>query len=481
MNFKTLKLIISQTRKSILKQKKNVVILILVWVFGCLSLLIQFSSLKEGLKQNQTFREEVRHGWESRPDKHPHRMAHYGYLTFRDQFPLMIFDKGIDDYLGNMIFLEAHKQNTANLSEAGSSGSLVRFGSFSLAFILQILVPLILFFIGFNLVSEEKENNTLKILHLQNVSAKEIIWGKMLSLWQYALLFLLPFLPICFILMLLVGENYMEEVAFRLLFVFGIYALLFLIISTITIVVSALSKSSAHALVFLLGCWLFLAVFLPKITQFMAQNFYTTPERIAFEMDMEATISKIGDSHNPNDVHYKKLKDSLLKAYKVDTVTALPFNYAGFVMKEGEKLTSKIYRDKLENLQNIYIKQLKILEISGFLNPITMIKNLSMGFSGTDYYSYQDFQNQSETYRFYLAQRMNDLQIKYISNIKPKESEKPLSISHKHWKETKDFHYEYPNFWQVMRFQSFSLLALIFWILVSFLTLNRVSQKLKFL
>lgn len=481
MNYKILKLVTHQTKKSILKQKRNVIILWLVGLFGLISLLTQFFTLKDSLDRNQSFREEVRHGWENRPDKHPHRMAHYGYLTFRDEFPLVIFDKGIDDYLGNMIFLEAHKQNTANLSEAGSSGSLVRFGSFSLAFILQILVPLIIFFIGFNLVSEEKENNTLKILHLQGVSAKNILWGKVLGLWQYAMYFLIPFLPICLILMLLIDTHQMIEVVSRLFFLFVMYGLIYFIIAIITIIVSALSKSSSHALVFLLGCWLLFAVFLPKITQFMAQNIYSTPERIAFEMDMEDTVIKTGDSHNPNDIHYKKLKDSLLAVYKVDTVTALPFNYAGFVMKEGEKITSKIYREKLENLQNTYVKQLKISEFSGFINPITLLKNLSMGFSGTDYYSYQDFQNQSEEYRYYLAQRMNELQIKYISNFKPKEGEKPLMIDHKHWKDTKDFHYKYPNFWQVLKFHSLSLIALLFWLIIGVFAINIVSQKLKFL
>jgi len=39
-----------------------------------------------------------RESWESNPDKHPHRMAHYGSFVFREQHPLSIFDSGIENY-----------------------------------------------------------------------------------------------------------------------------------------------------------------------------------------------------------------------------------------------------------------------------------------------------------------------------------------------------------------------------------------------
>ena len=92
--------------------------------------------------------EESRESWESNPDKHPHRMAHFGSFVFRMQHPLSIFDTGIETYTGNSIFLEAHKQNTTNFSEASLSTGLVRFGDLNIALLLQLILPLIIFFIG---------------------------------------------------------------------------------------------------------------------------------------------------------------------------------------------------------------------------------------------------------------------------------------------------------------------------------------------
>ena len=144
-----LQLVINKTRKELLLERRNKLLVASIILFSLLSIGVSFFNYSDTYHQVLEYRKETRKNWENRPDKHPHRMAHYGYLVFRSSHPLQIFDSGLDYYFGNMIFLEAHKQNTANLSEAGSSGVLVRFGSFSSAFILQAIVPLILVFLGF--------------------------------------------------------------------------------------------------------------------------------------------------------------------------------------------------------------------------------------------------------------------------------------------------------------------------------------------
>ena len=42
-------------------------------------------------------------------------MAHYGNFAFRKSTSLSVFEFGMEPFFGNAIFLEAHKQNTANL------------------------------------------------------------------------------------------------------------------------------------------------------------------------------------------------------------------------------------------------------------------------------------------------------------------------------------------------------------------------------
>ena len=47
----------------------------------------------------------------SQPDRHPHRMVHYGHYVFRAPPPLALFDPGVDAVTGQSLFLEGHRQN----------------------------------------------------------------------------------------------------------------------------------------------------------------------------------------------------------------------------------------------------------------------------------------------------------------------------------------------------------------------------------
>ncbi|HCR77343.1 MAG TPA: ABC transporter permease [Chryseobacterium sp.] len=479
MAFSHLKLIVRKTRQDLFKSRQNLLIVVTVLLFCFLSIGIGFTKYGENYSKVKEYRKETRENWEHRPDKHPHRMAHYGYLVFRIGHPLSIFDNGLDDYLGNVIFLEAHKQNTANLSEAGSSGILVRFGAFSSAFILQAIVPLIILFLGFGLIVREREDATLKILTVQGASPKAILWGKVLGLWQFSLVFLIPVIPVVLLMGIWTEDSDFSDILSRTGVIFPAYMIYYFFFSTLTVLISAQSKASSSALISLIGSWLVLVIFLPKGIQFAAQNLYPTPSRITFETQVEEDVLKIGDSHNPDDPHFKHIKDSLLAKYNVKTTDELPVNYGGIVMKEGERISAKLYVDHLKKLQNQYQQQQKLNEIFGFINPVMAIKNLSMTASGTDYFAYRQFQNQAESYRYKLAQQMNDLQIEHISNIKPKEGEKPASVGHENWQKFPDFQYEFTSLKESLSHQFLSLAAIIFWLLACVLMIELSAKNLK--
>lgn len=479
MDFSNLKLLVRKTRQDLFKSKQNLLIAIIVLLFCFLSIGIGFTKYGQTYSKIKEYRKETRENWEHRPDKHPHRMAHYGYLVFRIGHPLSIFDNGLDDYLGNIIFLEAHKQNTANLSEAGSSGILVRFGAFSSAFILQAIVPLIILFLGFGLIVREREDATLKILTIQGASPRAILWGKILGLWQFSLLFLIPVIPVVLVMGILAEASDFADISSRLLVILPAYMVYYFFFCTLTVLISAKSKASSSALISLIGSWLILVILLPKGIQFAAQNLYPTPSRIAFETQVEEDVLKVGDSHNANDPHFKHIKDSLLAKYNVKNTDEFPVNYGGIVMKEGERISAKLYIHHLKKLQDQYNQQQKLNEVFGFINPVMAIKNLSMIASGTDYYAYQQFQDQAEKYRYKLAQRMNDLQIEHISNIKPKEDEKPATVGNENWQRFPDFKYEFTSLKESLTRQLLPLMAIIFWLVVCVLIIELCAKNLK--
>jgi ABC-2 type transport system permease protein len=102
-----------------------------------------------------------------------------------------------------------------------------------------------------------------------------------------------------------------------------------------------------------------------------------------------------------------------------------------------------------------------------------------MALCATDFESYVGFQQQAERYRYQLAQAMNELQMKYISNRKPGPEDKPYTISHNHWKEIPDFTPQQASIGIALIHEAGSMLALLLWSILSVILLIRLSKKAK--
>lgn len=450
---------------------------------GLMALLLAFSTYtgyENYHEQNFTrdaIQDNVQESWESNPDKHPHRMAHYGSFALRLKHVLSVFDMGMENFVGNAVFLEAHKQNTVNFSEASMSTGLLRFGEVSLAMLLKVIVPLLIFYLGFATIARERENGTLKLLIGQGIQRKEIVFGKWLGLWSLSLVFLgVVFVLLLFFVLTEDHDTLHAESVARYMVLLVSYVLFFAILSAITILVSAFSKTAKGALVKLLGIWLLFVIIVPKSLQAVGYYLYPTPSKIEMETAVEHDLKKLGDSHDPDDPHFKAMKDSVLLANNVTDVNDLPFNYGGFVMAQGERLSSQVYLKHQEDLYAVYGKQNNLERLSAFVNPYSAIKNLSMAFSGTDFQSFLHFKDKAETYRYHLAQEMNRLQMELIPN---KGKEGPDRISSDYWKEFPPFEYHFLGIGQVFQNEMISIIALLLWTVLSVLGLVRLATNLK--
>lgn len=423
---------------------------------------------------------DVRERWEDNPDKHPHRMAHYGYVAFREKYPLSFFDRGLDSYLGNVVFLEAHRQNSINFSQASFSNGLLRFGELSAGLILQLLLSLFIFFLGYASISAERESGVLKVFLTQGANWSDIIIGKSFSLFFITSLICLPAFVLTFILIMLNPQSTTIYNILPSFFTIAISYLIYLcIISFLAVCVSARSQSSKTALITLIGFWLFFTLIIPKVTQVTGQVLYPTPSKISFDTTVENELIKLGDSHDPDDPHFNALKDSLLLAHGVSSTKELPFNYSGFIMREGEKLSTMIFRKHKEELISIYLKQSQIVNRTALLNPYIAIKNISMTLSGTDLLSYQIFNKAAEEYRYDLAQTMNELQIKHISNTSTSSADKKAVISQQYWKDFPVFKHGFLSYKEMIASVSLSLFALFVWLIGLIILSTFFTKNLK--
>lgn len=265
----------------------------------------------------------------------------------------------------------------------------------------------------------------------------------------------------------------------RLLWIILSYFGYFFIISLVCVLVSATSKTSKSSLIKLISIWLLFIVIMPRAAQAFGSYTHPAPSKIDFDTRVESELIKAGDSHNPDDIHYKGIKDSLLKTYKVATVEELPFNYSGYIMAEGEKLSAGIYNKYWNEQLNIYEKQNNISTYLSFINPFLAIQNLSMAITGSDFNSYVSYQEQVEEYRYKLAQLMNKLQMENISNKKQGATDKPYTISKDHWKEMPDFSYRFIGQKDLFRNEISAILSLIIWGAGLLFLIHFMSKKIK--
>lgn len=477
---KTILLIASRTWKSAFRNKATIFLTVILGLALCLATYVGWQNFNIQNAQRLKYKDIVRAEWLSKPDKHPHRMAHYGYLAFRDKHELSFFDFGIESFAGVSVFLEAHKQNTVNFSEAGFSNGMLRFGEMSVAMVLQLLVPLLIFFLGYNSISAERETGTLKILLCQNLSWRVLLSGKVLGLIALSFTLFLPVILLTILLWAMLSDwQVTADATARLFLLIMAYAVYFIICSGIAVLVSAFQRTSRAALTTLLVFWVFFTIVMPRITQAIGVIVYPSPSKIEFGAAIASDLSKQGDSHNPDDPYYAKFKTTLLKKYRVDDVKKLPFNYGGYVMAEGEKISSQIYNRHQKELIRTFEKQNSFVTALSYMNPFLAIKHLSMALTASDFNTYVDFQEQAEAYRYGLAQHMNQLQKEKISNVSPGNSDKPLSISRSHWAEQPDFNYQFKPVSRVISAQISTIISLFCWLTAVLIILASTSKWVK--
>lgn len=319
--------------------------------------------------QRAAFQNQVRSNWLEQPDRHPHRVSHYGYLAFRPKAPLSFFDSGVDSFAGTSVYLEAHRQNTANFREANHSGGMLRFGELSPALVLQLLVPLAIFFLGFATITGERESGTLPMLLAQGVTWREIILGKTLGVAAMALLITAPGTLLLLVWHWLAGGEFRGDTLWRTLGLLVGYGLYLLIFAALAVLVSAWQQTSRSALTSLILLWVLFCVVVPRGAQTLGSSVAPAPAKAEFDARLESELAKEGDSHDPNDPHFAALRDATLKKYNVSDIKDLPFNYGAFVMLEAEKISSEIFRRHYGELLDTFRRQNRFSEWAAVLNP----------------------------------------------------------------------------------------------------------------
>lgn len=348
--------------------------------------------------------------FEAQPDRHPHRVVHYGHFIYRPLGPLAAFDPGIDAFTGNSMFLEGHRQNTANFGDVRQSSPLVRFGQLTPAFVLQAVAPLLLIFLGYGALARERERGTLRPLLVQGATRGAIVRGKLAALGLVALLIGLPAM---LGLLLVAGQPGATLLPIAVL-AFGYFSYLALW-TVIVVLVSALARRSRDALLALVALWAVAVVLLPRVAPDIAGAAVPLTNRLETDVAIARDLRRLGDSHNANDPTFAAFKRATLDRYGVARVEDLPVNYNGLLAVEGERITSALFDRYADQGFAAQARQNAMVNAVGLLSPAIALRALSMAAAGTDFAGHRRFLEQGEAYHYALVQRLNQLQANGVS------------------------------------------------------------------
>lgn len=368
------------------------------------------------------------------PERHPHRVVHYGQFALRPLGPLAFFDFGVDAYSGRLLYLEGHRQNSANFGDARQSSLLLRFGQLSPAFVLQLLAPLLIVFMAHAAIARERSAGSLRALRVQGLSVGQIVLGKLLAHSGVALALAAPAL----LALILIGAAHAAFGASVLLAV--LYALYLLGWVLLTLLASLLAPRPREALLAGLSLWALLCVALPRLGADTITAATPLPTRVATDIGVQKALAAIGDSHNPDDPHFSAFRQAVLQRYGVDRIEDLPVNYSGIVMQEGERLTSELFEQEAEAVQQLERAQSAQLAMLGWVSPLLALRPASMRLAGSDPDTHRAFLAQAEAHRYAFVQALNVLHAERIHRVNDRDQK----LSREDWRALPRFEFVAP-------------------------------------
>lgn len=280
--------------------------------------------------------------------------------------------------------------NIRNLEEQKYTSELLNpfyqlLGNMDFSFVLIYLFPLIIIAFCFNLLSEEKESGTWKLVLSQSENPKRVIRTKLLIRLGSVLLTLL--------LLLVVGKIYLAiplDAPFAAFSLTAIFYLLFWFALVWWVI--SLQKSSAQNALGLLLTWVLLTIVIPASVNALVVNLYPVPEAYSTVIDSrDGYHNKWDESKAPT---IKKFTDHYPQFAKYTHPEGKSFSWFWyFAMQQAgddaATAATKSMKNKLQQRNNFS-------QTAGYLFP-SMHTQLSLNiFSRSDLTNYLNFLNQLE-------------------------------------------------------------------------------------
>lgn len=440
--------------------------------------------------------------WLAQPAKDPHSAAHYGIYAFKPRAPLTLFDTGVEPYTGVAALLEAHKQNEFQFRPAQDRAAMGRFGELTAAATLQLLVPLLIVLLAVEGFAGEREQGTLRLLCATGVAPRTLAIGKLAGMGAAIAAIVLPAVTAGAVALVWSASDVPAPVsapadgagvsfafasaslAFasstaaatlaRAVPLAGVYLAFFLVVSCVSLAVSARAASSRRALAILMAAWAFNAVAAPRIASEIGRARHPAPTAFAFAQELQRATYDGQDVHTFIAARARELKARLLREHGVSRVQDLPVNLRGVDYLEREAHANDIFDEQYGALWRTFARQNQLRQWASLAAPLLALRGLSAALAGTDFAHHQHFAAAAEAYRRTLVRAMNE-NLAHGST----SARFDYTASADLWRQLPPFTYRAPSAGWALAQERGSLAALGLWMILAIAALGRAVSAMR--
>lgn len=409
-------MIAAVVRKELTVLRRDGRVLALIALIGALvlvALLAAWAAHVEHEQQVRRAQSDDQQAFTQQARKSSHSAAHFGRMAYKPPAPLAVFDPGAAPYLGQVIWLEAHRQDPAMFRAAEDAPELARLADLSVAGVLSTLLPLLIFVMGYGAFAGERERGTLRQIMTAGAGHDAVFIGKLVAIAGVGITIAFVVIVVSTATAIVASEEAgTGDTIVRSIRVFAGFAAYTCACTGVALLVSALARTATSALLTLLTIWAISIVIVPRVAASAGELFHPTPDASVFwtqaSDSIRANRPKRG-SDALRAIEQQVMGRALGREISAtDDAGAVNLNRAALGQEISEVLGAQVYAEAYRSLYDTYEQQRETRRRASVITPAIALMHWSSALSGTDIAAHSHFALEAEQQRQTIVRRINE-------------------------------------------------------------------------
>ena len=265
-------------------------------------------------------------------------------------------------------------------------------GHFDLAFVIVFVLPLLIIGLGYNLLSAEREQGTLRMLCSQPLSLFTLIAGKLVVRLLALLAVVIP-LPIIILLLLRPETRGMDSLLLMMSWSALVTCYILFWFAVAAVVNVAGLSSSTNALI-MVATWTVLVLVLPVTLNLVVNIISPAPSRTELASRTRVvTAESLRQYENLYSADYRYASDPEALMVK-DGRIEVPSRMRAFFL--AKQRVDEQVEPFLRRFDHQLLQQQKLVDAMGFLSPAILVNEALNSIAGTDSRRFLAFKSQTE-------------------------------------------------------------------------------------